>query len=207
MEIMLVDDHVVLREGLRATLIRLDESIKIVHEASNGQEALDWLADNNAVPDIILLDVKMPVLDGVETMKKLAADYPSISVVVLTTFDETQTVKEMVQLGAKSYLLKDAEPSQIYQTLKRVSNGEVVLSDKVVNQIFSTPTEPTVNLTPREQQVLQMLAEGYRNKEIAAELYLSERTIRAELTSIYNQLGVESRSEAVSLALRQNLVK
>ncbi|HEY4399987.1 MAG TPA: response regulator transcription factor [Lactobacillaceae bacterium] len=203
-KVLLVDDHVILREGLKL-IFATQTDFQVVAEVGDGQSALEILA--NEMIDVVLLDVKMPILDGVETMAAIHQHWPELPVVVLTTFDEPQTIQKMLENGARGYLLKDASATTIFQTITRVLAGEVVLPVEIASKAFAKITvTPVHHLTTRMQEILQLVATGVRNKDIALQLHLSERTIKSELTQIYQELGVVSRAEAVAVALREQLI-
>lgn len=202
MKLLIVDDHAIIRDGLK---LLLSKDFDNILEAEDGNIALEILANLNNLPDVILLDILMPNLDGIGTMKIIANIYPNLPVVVLTTVNKTISIQKMLKLGAKGYVLKDAELSTIKTALMNAISGQTTFSDTIQRQIFQQ-TLDYVPLSNREIEVLQLLVDGRRNKEIAKLLFLSERTIRANLTSIYQKFDVETRSEAVAFALKNQIV-
>ncbi|CAK8053961.1 response regulator transcription factor [Eupransor demetentiae] len=204
MKILIVDDHSIVREGLKLILENTDCHFQVLL-AENGKKALDILSREENV-DLILLDIKMPVMDGETFMRQLNDSHSHIPVVVLTTFNEARTVQTMFQLGARSYLLKDADSQQILSTIDQVLDGDTVIPAEIAPLIFKKSRLNNMELSPRQQKVLHLLTDGYRNREIAEKMHLSERSIKNELTSIYNLFGVSSRSEAVAFAIKNKIV-
>ncbi|MBS9334677.1 response regulator transcription factor [Fructobacillus sp. M1-13] len=207
MKVLIVDDHMIVREGLKL-ILENDESDFQVMEAADGKEAIGVL-DKHSEIGLLLLDIKMTPVDGIEVMRFISEKYPNLPVIVLTTFDSDDVVKEMLRLGAKSFLLKDADSQKILSTIHQVLAGNTVLSTEMAQKAFRTrpvQPQPGQQLTKREKEILTLLVAGYRNKAIAEQIYVSERTVKNELTQIYNQFGVSSRSEAVAYAFKYHLV-
>ena len=205
MKILIVDDHDIVREGLRLVL-ELKKQHEVIGEAENGQQALEML--EILEPELILLDLNMPVLDGIGVLRALKKSGRQIPVIVLTTYKEKYMLLEAVELGVKSYLLKDAKRSVIYETLTKVANGETwfppdiekaitVAKDSQANKLF---------LTQKELLILNYLSKGLKNSEIADKLFISERTLKNYLTVIYEKLQVKSRTQALSVAIEKNLI-
>lgn len=208
MKILIVDDHMIVREGLKLILENAEPGFQTI-QASNGQEAIELLKSENDIK-LVLLDIKMEKIDGVEVMRFISTHFPLIPVIVLTTYDTDEVVKEMLTLGAKSFLLKDANSDKIIETIAQVLAGNTVLSAEMAAKAFRAKNDaiaPNAQLTERQQSILDLLVAGFRNKEIAEQIFVSERTVKNELTQIYNQFGVSSRSEAVAYAFKYHIVK
>lgn len=209
--VLMVDDHEIVRMGLNMLLETL-EGYEIAGEAGNGREALMFLEKNEV--DIILLDLMMPVMDGLAFMRKYAASGIKAPVVILTTLDDKEKIQEAIGLGAKSYLLKDASRDTLARTLHAALNDEMLLTRDIQEKLLSldrasgdSAARNTFNLTEREAHLLTFVAKGDTNRAIAVEFDISERTVKAHLTSIYEKLGVASRSEAVAKALANKIIK
>lgn len=209
--VLMVDDHEIVRMGLNMLLETL-EGYEIAGEAGNGREALMFLEKNET--DIILLDLMMPVMDGLTFMRKYAASGIKAPVVILTTLDDKERIQEAIALGAKSYLLKDASRDTLARTLHAALNDEMLLTRDIQEKLLSldrasgnSAARNTFNLTEREVHLLAFVAKGDTNRAIAVEFDISERTVKAHLTSIYEKLGVASRSEAVAKALANKIIK
>lgn len=208
MKILIVDDHMIVREGLKLILENAEPGFQTI-QASNGQEAIELLESENDIK-LVLLDIKMEKVDGVEVMRFISTRCPEVPVIVLTTYDTDEVVKEMLTLGAKSFLLKDANSDKIIETIAQVLAGNTVLSAEMAAKAFRAKNDaiaPNAQLTERQQSILDLLVAGFRNKEIAEQIFVSERTVKNELTQIYNLFGVSSRSEAVAYAFKYHIVK
>ncbi len=198
-----------MRSGLRERLARIDTGIEVVGEASDGQEAYELAGRLH--PDVILLDISMPRLNGLDATRKIKAEWPEIGVLILTAYDDEQYVYALIEAGAAGYLLKTTDGSAIADAVHRVRQGEAVLSpaitEKVVNHITRggrALSRPACNpLSEREREVLALAAQGASNKLIACELQVSIRTIHAHMRNIFGKLEVASRTEAVMLGARQ----
>lgn len=206
--VLLADDHVVVREGLRLVL-ESEEGFEVVGEASDGAEALRQAA--KLEPDVLLLDLRMPGTDGLEALEKLKAQGSSLPVVVLTTFNEDEKMVRALRAGARAFLLKDTGRAPLMQAVRAAARGETLLSPEVLQRVLAAKDAPSAKeenaLSAREREVLAAVAKGERNKEIAARLEISERTVKAHLANVFNKLGVDSRAAAVSIALRDGLVR
>lgn len=199
--LLLVDDQALFREGLRAVISR-ERSIEVIGEAENGQRALEQC--DLLKPDVVLMDLKMPVLDGVSATRRITLQHPRIKVVVLTTFDDDERIFEGLRAGAVGYLLKDASAARLVEAIGAASRGESFLQPSIASKVIAElsrlrdrppPAESIV--TSREHEVLRLLGKGASNKEIAAALFVTEGTVKNHLTSIFEKLGVTSRTEAV----------
>jgi len=206
--ILVVDDHAVVREGLR-TFLELQEEFEVVGEAADGEEAVN--AAERLRPDVILMDLVMPVLDGVGAMQQLRERLPSCRVIVLTSFGDDDRLLPAIQAGAAGYLLKDAQPSELARAVRAAHAGEALLDPTVaarlVDAIAQAPgAEPSQRLTPRERQVLELIGRGLSNKLIARELEISEKTVKAHVGHLLGKLGVSDRTQAALYAVRAGLV-
>jgi len=204
--ILLAEDHVVVRESIRQLLDR-ESDLEVVGEASNGEEAVQLAAQLK--PDIVLMDVAMPNVDGIEATKRIKALCPATAVLALSAYDYDQYIFALLEAGAAGYLLKDVSGQELVNAIRAVRWGDCVLhpavARKVVARFRRTPGEERVSgvLTEREKEVLKKAAKGMSNKDIADELFFSVRTVEAHLQSIFNKLGVSSRTEAVVYSLKQ----
>ncbi len=208
-KVLLVDDHAIVREGMKM-IFETFNSFEIIGEASDGLDALSVLTKLN--PDIILLDIAMPKMDGITFLKALKDRKMNIPVVVLTTMDEQEKIKEAIRSGAKSYLLKDASRDVLKRTVEAALNNEMLLTTniqgKLLNSIDSDDSSSyeDFGLTERELYILTEVAQGETNKSIAIDLNVSERTVKAHLTNLYAKMDVASRSEAVAKALANKII-
>ncbi|MGM8885750.1 two-component system response regulator NarL [Psychrobacter sp. 1U2] len=197
-KLLLVDDHPMLRRGI-AELLSLEDDVVVTGEVSNGQEALDFL-DSNTV-DLVILDHKMPILTGIETLKEIRARDIEVKVLLFTVSDSGEDVQEALKLGVDGYLLKDMEPELIIIDIRKVLRGELVISPNLASILAQTMRKPSIediagNLTNRELQVIQMIAEGLSNKMIASHLNIAESTVKVHVKHILNKTGLRSRVEA-----------
>jgi DNA-binding NarL/FixJ family response regulator len=200
--LLIADDHVTVLEGLVAIIGRQPD-MQVVAAASNGREAVDlWLTNR---PDVTLLDLRMPILDGVGAIQEIRRREFSARVIVLTTFDTDADLSKAIKAGAKGYLLKDAPREELLTCIRRVHSGETVIPPTLVTKLTASLTAEPV--TDRELEVLAQLARGSSNKEISATLNISESTVKSHLRSIFTKLNVLSRTEAIATASRQGLVK
>ena len=208
-KLLIADDHLIIRQGLRLILETEDE-FEIVGEASDGREALSLC--KKLKPDVVLMDLRMPNMDGLTAIEKLRAEQPEIAVVILTTFNEDELMFRGLQAGARGYLLKDTDRSTLFNTIRAAARGETLLKPEIMARVLSkriaTKTDPSEQsgLTERELEVLEAVARGERSKEVAANLGISERTVKAHLASIYQKLGVDSRAAAIAIAAQKGLI-
>jgi two-component system NarL family response regulator len=200
--ILIADDHPIFRQGI-AAVIDSEPGMTVVAEASNGREAVEQFRRHR--PDVALIDLKMPELDGVGAITAIRAEFPGANVLVLTTYDRDEDIYRSVRAGAKSYLLKDAPAHELLAALRDVSQGYRRLSSGVADRLAEHVTSP--QLTERELDVLRAMAEGKSNREIGAALFISEGTVKTHVNSILGKLGVEDRTQAVTAALRRGLVE
>lgn len=203
--ILIVDDHSVVREGLRIFLGR-DSELEIVDEAADGAEAIEKA--RRLRPDIVLMDLLIPVIDGISATSIIRRESPETRVIALTSVLDSALVTGSIRAGAVGYLLKDAQANELRTVIKAVAAGQVQLSPQVSSYLLrelQEPVKPTT-LTDREAQVLSLLAQGKSNKEIASYLQIAEDTVKSHIRHILTKLGVQSRTQAVILAIRQGLV-
>jgi two-component system, NarL family, response regulator LiaR len=203
--ILIVDDHSVVRQGLRMFL-SLDSELEVVGESENGQEAL--LMARELKPDVVLMDLLMPVMDGIEATKAIRAELPEVEVVALTSVLEDVSVTGAVRAGAIGYLLKNSEPEELHRAIRGAAEGQVQLAPAAAARLMRevrAPVSPEA-LTERETEVLKLLARGQANKQIASSLFVEEKTVKAHVSSILRKLGVRSRIQAALHAIRTGLV-
>ena len=217
--IILVDDQVIIRHGLKS-LLESQADFEIVGEAENGKQVIalvEKLDNTSQQPDLILMDVRMPVMDGVSATKKLGDRFSYLAVLVLSTFDDDEYITKAMQYGAKGYLLKDTPLEEIADTIRSAVKGYTSLGPGLFQRFIAQSSEPQLensqelppaleSLSPREKEVLSLIAKGANNKEIAAELFISERTVKAHVTSILSQLNLRDRTQAAILAFRYKLI-
>jgi DNA-binding NarL/FixJ family response regulator len=201
-KVLLVDDHRLVRAGLQSLLDASDD-IRVVGTAADGQEAIDLAAA--AAPDVVLMDLSMPRMGGVEATRRLRADHPDVQVVVLTSFSDQELVLDAIDAGAVGYLLKDADPADLIEGVRAAAAGQSPLDPKVAHTLLTRRAERAVQdqLSDREREVL--VAEGMANKQIVRRLGISERTVKAHLTSIFQRIGVTDRTQAALWAERNGL--
>ena len=214
--LVLADDHAVVRSGTRE-LLEQEPDLKIVGEASNGEEAVRLARELQ--PDVLVIDVRMPKMSGVEATRRIKAESPDMKVLVLTAHDDDEYVFALLQAGANGYLLKTAEIEELVRAIRTVAAGQSALAPevtgKVVAQFTSGKSLPDVltnaqedydGLTERELGILELVGKGLSNKQIGKKLYISDRTVQAHLSNIFSKLGVNSRTEAVMYAVRKGWI-
>jgi NarL family two-component system response regulator LiaR len=215
--VLIVDDHAVVREGLR-TFLELQDGIEVVGEAGDGLQALDQAAA--LTPDVILMDLVMPRLDGVAAMRKLRERSPASRVIVLTSFLDDNRLMPALQAGAAGYLLKDVEPAELARAVRTAGSEQAMIDPTVAARLLRTLSEPGpairrgdagadpgASLTPREHEVLELIAAGRSNKRIALELGIAEKTVKTHVGHLMAKLGVSDRTQAALLAVRRGLVR
>ncbi|HEV2580867.1 MAG TPA: response regulator transcription factor [Ktedonobacteraceae bacterium] len=216
--IVVADDHLVVREGLRFMLEEADEGFVLVGDAGDGATALDVVG--KVQPDVVLMDLRMPEMDGLEAIKRIRTAWPHISVLILTTYNEDDLMIRGLQVGACGYLLKDTDRATLFRAIRAAARKEMAVQPEMMARILShaahhvstSPVSPSNNtrresdLTDRELEVLESVVRGERNKEIAKRLGVTERTVRAHLSTIYMKLNVDSRAQAVAVALKHGLI-
>lgn len=204
--VLLVDDHEMVRQGL-ATFLMVYDDLELAGEASNGSDALQVCEQVN--PDVVLMDLIMPELDGVAATRAIRKQFPAVQVLALTSFKDEELVKNALQAGAIGYLLKDVTADELAEAIRAAYTGHTTLSPEVARALAhaaSQPPPPGYDLTEREREVLALLVEGLNNKQIAEKLFVSPSTIKSHVSNILSKLGVTSRTEAASLALRHRLI-
>jgi two-component system, NarL family, response regulator LiaR len=204
--VLITDDHGVVRQGLRMFL-SLDPDIEVVGEAENGEVALNMARELH--PDVILMDLLMPVMDGIEATEAIRAEMPEVEVVALTSVLEDASVTGAVKAGAIGYLLKDTQAEELHRAIRGAAEGRVQLAPEAAAKLMRevrAPESPEA-LTQRETEVLELLARGKANKQIARDLFVEEKTVKAHVSSILRKLGVKSRTQAALHAVRTGLVR
>jgi DNA-binding NarL/FixJ family response regulator len=200
--VLIADDHSLVRHGL-AAIINMEEDTAVVGEAGDGEEAVALWRELR--PDVVLMDLRMPKVEGVEAIKRIRAEDPHAGIIVLTTFDHDEDIYAGLRAGAKAYLLKDVEPDELFRCIRAVHSGEAYLQSKVAVRLAQRVHDES--LTGREEQILKLLAEGKSNRAIGQALFITESTVKSHLKSLFVKLDVTSRAEAVALAARRGLVK
>ncbi|MCR8629809.1 response regulator [Paenibacillus radicis (ex Xue et al. 2023)] len=220
-KLLLADDHAIVRKGLQVFLGTLPD-LELVGEAVNGQDTLDKVGD--LAPDIVLIDLNMPVLNGIEATKRLKITHPNVKVIVLTSFSDQDHVLPAIRAGAKGYLLKDIEPEELVRAIRRVYEGHVELHSEAAGQLMNHVAAPELldassrdglssqgrspfMLTPREQEVLRHIASGMSNKEISEALHITEKTVKTHVSHVLDKLGMTDRTQAAIFAVKRGLDK
>ena len=204
--IAIADDHLIIRQGIRMILETEDE-FELVGEAGDGAEILNVCAKMH--PDVVLMDLRMPGMDGLTAIEKLCVSNPEIAVVILTTFNEDELMMRGLQAGARGYLLKDTNRETLFDSIRAAARGETLLAPDILRRLIKRVESPApmdekaAPLTDREEEVLKAVAQGERSKEVAFRLGITERTVKAHLASIYNKLGVDSRAAAIAIAAQK----
>ncbi len=202
--LVVVDDQATVREAL-AVMLDLADDVDVIGTATNGAEALDVVAEK--APNVVLMDLNMPVMGGVEATGRIRSEHPDVVVLVLTTFDDDESILAALQAGASGYLTKDADRATILQAVRAADHGQTVLSPEVQRRLLALasrparPAEPEFALTAREQEILNLIGEGLRNPEIAAKLVISEATVKTHINNLFAKAGFHSRADAVRYAL------
>jgi two-component system NarL family response regulator len=200
--VLVVDDHSLLRTGV-ANIINQETDLAVVAEAANGRDAVEAFRLHR--PDVVLMDLRMPEMEGVEAVRRIREIDPQARVIVLTTYDADEDIARALQAGAKAYILKDIAADALVACVRDVLNGKSYLAPTAAAKLAERVTQ--VQLTPRELAALRLLANGESNKEIAASLGISERTVKTHLAHLFEKLGVTSRTEATRVAMRRGLVR
>jgi DNA-binding NarL/FixJ family response regulator len=210
-KVLLADDQTLVRQGIRL-LLEIETDIEVVGQAANGREALQQVEALH--PEVVLMDVRMPEMDGVEATRQLSARYPEVKVIILTTFEDDETVFEGLKAGARGYLLKDISSEEMAAAVRRVAAGEALIEPRLTRKVLAEfsrlatasetrlasqgdPAESPVSLTEREREVLNALAHGLSNREIAEELVITEGTVKNHVSSLIDKLGVRDRTQAI----------
>lgn len=206
-KVIIADDHVLVREGLRKVL-ELDGTIEVITEVGDGQGAINMTRKEK--PDVVLMDINMPGTDGLKATQVIKKESPNIKVIALTIYEDDQVV-EMVKAGVSAYVLKDVAGAELIDTIHKVMEGEVVIHPRVANRLIKElhrqdKRNEVVKLTRRERDILAHLAKGYSNKDMAEAMFISEKTVKNHLTSIFKKLGVKDRTKAALYAIKNGLV-
>lgn len=208
--VLIADDHDVVRDGLRM-ILESEAGFEVSGEAVDGQQAVEQF--ENLRPDVVLMDLRMPRLDGIQAIERIREIDPQAAIVILTTYDEDELMLRGLRAGARGFLLKDTNRQILFESLRAAARGAALLQPEVIARVLtaapksrkprSQTPEGTLSPTARELEVLRRIATGERNKEVAAALGITERTVKAHLTNVYNKLGVDSRAAAVAEAARR----
>ncbi len=207
--VLIADDHLIIRQGLRL-ILETEEGFEVVGEAADGAEALRLCA--GVCPDVVLMDLRMPGMDGLTAIEHLHSEQHGVAVVILTTFNEDDLMLRGLRAGAKGYLLKDTDRQTLFSAIRAAARGETLFQPEVLARLLSkvegkSPISSVAfELSEREREVLAGVARGERSKEIALHLNITERTVKAHLASIYNKLGVDSRAAAIAVASQHGLL-
>lgn len=210
--ILLADDHVLVRQGTRE-LLEQEDDMEVVAEAGDGEEAVRLTHSQR--PDVVVMDISMPKLNGIEATQQIKARHPATTVLVLTAYDDDQYVFALLKAGAAGYLLKDVQASELIKAVRAVHTGESILHPAIARKVINRFAQPTdrraekdamEQLTEREMEVLKLAAKGMTNQEIAHELVISVRTVQVHLSNVFSKMGVGSRTEAVLHALREGWI-
>jgi DNA-binding NarL/FixJ family response regulator len=209
-KILIADDHPVVREGLIAMLSR-EGDFKVVGEAKDGVEAVNKAKELS--PDVVLMDLRMPEMDGVEAMRQIRPTMPSVKFIILTTYSDDDYIFSGIEAGARAYLLKDAPREDLFKAIRSVYRGESLIQPVVASKLLdrfsqlSRRTPSGEELSERELEVLCLMAKGAANKEISAELNIAQSTVKTHITNIFQKLGVNDRTEAVTQALKKGIIR
>jgi DNA-binding NarL/FixJ family response regulator len=210
-KILIADDHHIVRRGL-VFFLKTQKEIEVIGEAKNGQEAVEMTKALN--PDLVLMDLDMPVMDGIEATKQIKAVLPEMKIMILTSFSDQDHVIPAIEAGASGYQLKDIEPDELVRTIKRMLEGENQLHPKATTHLLNQLTnksrdvkQPIDELTKRELDVLLEIAKGKSNKEIASSLYITEKTVKTHVSNVLSKLNLQDRTQAALFAVRNGLIE
>lgn len=209
--VLLADDHRILREGIRA-LIEDQEDMVVVGESEDGLATVKKVAE--LLPDVVVMDIAMPLLNGLEATRQIHRDFPQVKVLILTMHENEEYIRQVLAAGALGYVLKDAAARDLLGAIRTVNQGEAVLSPAITRLVIEDylrwgdirPEDTTDGLTPREREVLQLIAEGYTNKEIAGIMNLSVKTVQSHRTNLMNKLDLHDRGELIKYAIQKKII-
>ena len=210
--IIIADDHVLLREGL-AKILSLEEGFKIIGEAGDGEEVIQMARNHD--PDVILMDINMPVINGIEATKIIKQEMPRIGIIALTIHEDEEYIFELVRAGVSGYILKDVQPEQLIKSIRDVATGKIAIQPDITAKLlgeFNRLSDRKKHisshddLTSRELEVLKLIAKGMANRDIAGSLYISEKTVKNHITNIFRKLHVEDRTQAALFAVKNKIV-
>jgi len=203
--LVIADDHLVVRDGLRG-MLESQPDFEVVGEASNGEEAVHLTS--SLKPEVVLMDLRMPVMDGVTAIRQIKDNQPGVQVLVLTTYDSDADILPAIEAGATGYLLKDTSREDLYSAIRATAGGDSVLAPGVAARLIGRMRAPAEEqLSSRELEVLQLVAEGNSNSEIASRLHISQATVKSHLVHIFGKLGVSDRTAAVTVALQRGIMR
>jgi len=208
--ILIADDHPVVREGL-ITMIKREPDFRVVGEAANGVEAVNKAKELK--PDIVLMDLRMPELDGVEAIRQISLAEPNIKFIILTTYSDDEYIFRGIEVGARAYLLKDAPRADLFKAIRAVYRGESLIQPVVASKVLdrfaelSRQAQAPETLSEREVEVLRLMSKGDANKEIAAQLHITDSTVKTHISSIFQKLNAKDRTEAVMQAIKRGIIK
>lgn len=209
---MIVDDQRLMREGLK-TILDLEEDLTVVQLGDNGKDALDKIS--KAEPDVVLMDIRMPIMDGVECTRIIKEKYPNIKVLILTTFDDDELIMDALKNGAVGYILKDLSSEKLVVAIKDAYNGNFIMQPEIAAKVISRITgkvkeveelNDKLDITDREKDVLKLVGEGMTNKEIAKKLFISEGTVKNYISNLYSKLGIDDRSKLTIYAIKNEYI-
>ncbi len=208
--VLLIDDHELIRSGLTTIINSDDSDIKVINDCSNGEEAIEYLKKKAKRIDVILMDISMPKMNGVKTTENILALYPDKKIIALTMHSEEAYIMKMIEAGASGYLLKDSSPEVLIEAIKTVCQDKKYysndVSDKLVSLLLNDDKKDETELTSRELQILDLISKGYKNKEMGIELGISNRTIESHRSNIISKLGVKNTAELISYAHSNDLI-
>jgi len=210
--ILLVDDHTILRDGLRS-LLESESDLKVIGEAEDGRQAVTLACQQE--PDVVLMDIAMPLLNGLEATRQIKRQCPKVKVLILSMYDNEEYIRQALEAGAMGYILKDAAARELISAIRDVHRGEAVLSPAVTRLVIEDylrwggirPVEDAEGLSPREREVLQLIAEGHTNKQIAEILNISIKTVQAHRTSLMQKLDLHDRGELIKYAIQKKIIE
>ena len=208
--ILIVDDHPIVRQGL-ATVLEQETDLAVVGQAENGVEAV--AKARQLLPDVILMDLQMPEMDGVDAINQIKASGLATGIIILTTYDTDDYIFRGIEAGARGYLLKDSPPEEVVKAIRTVHQGESLIQPRVASRLLdrlgqlSRPPEPETTLSQREIEVLQLIATGAANKQIASELSIGQSTVKTHIVRIFSKLGVNGRTEAVAEGVKKKIIQ